>query len=237
MKRIVKSGKPAKKSPPRKAAKTTGKASGAKPMFERVAIIGVGLIGSSLARVIKRDKLAGAVVGCARTPETCKAVLDLGLADAVTSDPAAAVRNADLVMICAPVGAYRSIGATIYPHLRKGAIVSDVGSVKQAVIRDLAPFIPPGVHLVPGHPVAGTEHSGPEAGFAELFQDRFCILTPPPGTDPKAVEKIAALWRRAGMKIEIMDAQHHDVVLAITSHLPHLIAYTIVGTATDLPAT
>ena len=234
MTRIIKSGKPAKKSPPRKAAKTTGKASGAKPMFERVAIIGVGLIGSSLARVIKRDKLAGAVVGCARTPETCKAVLDLGLADAVTSDPAAAVRDADLVMICAPVGAYRSIAAAIYPHLKKGAIVSDVGSVKQAVIRDLAPFIPPGVHLVPGHPVAGTEHSGPEAGFAELFADRFCILTPPPGTDPKAVEKIAALWRRAGMKIEIMDAQHHDVVLAITSHLPHLIAYTIVGTATDL---
>jgi cyclohexadieny/prephenate dehydrogenase len=206
----------------------------AKPLFARVALIGVGLIGSSLARVLRRDALAGEIVGCARTAETCKAVLDLGLADSVTSDPAAAARDADLVMICAPIGAYKSIAPAIAPHLKKGAIVSDVGSVKQAVIRDVGPFIPEGVHFVPGHPVAGTEHSGPEAGFAGLFQDRFCILTPPPGTDPRAVNKIAELWRRAGMKVEIMDPHHHDQVLAITSHLPHLIAYTIVGTATDL---
>jgi cyclohexadieny/prephenate dehydrogenase len=214
-----------KKAPPRGAGK---------PMFDKVAIICVGLIGSSLARVLRRDKLAREIVGCARTPETCRAILDLGLADSVTSDPGAAVKGADLVMICAPIGAYKSIAPAMAPHLKKGAIVSDVGSVKRAVIRDIAPFIPEGVHFVPGHPVAGPEHSGPEAGFAELFQDRFCILTPPPGTDTRAVKRIADLWRRAGMKVEIMDPKHHDQVLAITSHLPHLIAYTIVGTATDL---
>lgn len=234
MNRRATSRKPLRqKGTPRGLARPARKP-GVRPMFDRVALIGFGLIGSSIARVIKRDGLAREIVGCARTPETCRTILDLGLANAVTSDPAAAARDADLVIICTPIGAYRSIAAAIYPHLRKGAIVSDVGSVKQAVIRDVAPFIPPGVHFVPGHPVAGTEHSGPEAGFAELFQDRFCILTPPPGTDPKAVEKVAKLWRHAGMKVEMMDAQHHDSVLAITSHLPHLIAYTIVGTATDL---
>ncbi|MBX6323417.1 MAG: prephenate/arogenate dehydrogenase family protein, partial [Rhodospirillaceae bacterium] len=139
-----------------------------------------------------------------------------------------------LVVVCTPIGVYAEVGRTIAPHLEAGAILTDVGSVKRAVIRDLGPLVPAGVHFVPGHPVAGTEHSGPEAGFAELFEGRWCILTPPPGTDPVAVERVAELWRRCGSQIEIMDPEHHDAVLAITSHLPHLIAYTIVGTATHL---
>ena len=202
--------------------------------FERMAIIGLGLIGSSLARRAKRDGLAGHIVGCARTPETRETAMTLGFVDSVTDDPAAAARDADLIVLCTPLGTYDALGASIGPTLRPGAIVTDVGSVKQGAIRDLGPYLPDGVHLVPGHPVAGTEHSGPEAGFAELFEGRWCILTPPPGTDAKAVDRVAALWRDAGMKVEIMDARHHDEILAMTSHLPHLIAYTIVGTATDL---
>jgi cyclohexadieny/prephenate dehydrogenase len=159
---------------------------------------------------------------------------ELGLADSTTLDPAEAVTGADLVMICAPLGAYETIAAAIAPHLQPGCIVSDVGSVKQIALDVLAPALPETVHLVPGHPIAGTEHSGPEAGFAELFEDRWCVLTPAPGTDRRAVDTISALWEKAGMKVEILDAVHHDHVLAITSHLPHLIAYTIVGTATDL---
>ncbi len=207
------------------------------PHFERVALIGIGLIGSSLARVLRRDGLAGEIVACARQPATLEAVRRLGLADRVTSDAAAAVRDADLVMLCTPLSAYAGIGRAIAPALKPGAIVSDVGSVKGAVVRELKPLLPPGVHLVPGHPVAGTEHSGPEAGFAELFHDRWCILTPLPDGDAAALERVGALWRAAGMKVVTMDAEHHDKVLAITSHLPHLIAYTIVGTATDLEDT
>ena len=138
------------------------------------------------------------------------------------------------MVLCSPVGTYGDLAEAMAPGLRRGAIVTDVGSVKQAVVRDVGPHMPAGVHLVPGHPVAGTEQSGPDAGFAELFEDRYCILTPPPGTDEAAIEKIAEFWRRAGSMIEIMDPHHHDRVLAITSHLPHLIAYTIVGTASDL---
>jgi cyclohexadieny/prephenate dehydrogenase len=205
-----------------------------KPPFQRVALIGMGLIGSSLARVMNRKALAGAVAGCARSAATRAKALELDLAESMHEDPADAVRDADLVVICTPLGTYEDIARRIAPNLAAGAIVSDVGSVKQAVIRDLGPFIPEGVHLVPGHPVAGTEHSGPEAGFAELFEDRWCILTPPPGTDAAAVDSVAALWRACGSLIEIMDPAHHDKVLAITSHLPHVIAYTIVGTATDL---
>ena len=204
------------------------------PLFNRIALIGIGLIGSSLAHVIKREGLAGHVVASARTQQTLDAVVRLGIVDSVTLDPGEAVADADLVVICTPVGAYASVGEAIASHLKAGAIVTDVGSVKQSVIRDLGPLMPEGAHLVPGHPVAGTEHSGPESGFAELFQDRWCILTPPPGADAKAVEKVTELWRRAGMQIEIMEPKHHDQVLAITSHLPHLIAFTIVGTATDL---
>jgi cyclohexadieny/prephenate dehydrogenase len=205
-----------------------------KPPFARVALIGIGLIGSSLARVLRRDRLAGEIVACDRRQATLDTVLRLGLADRVTLDPADAVQGADLVVVGTPLSAYAEIGRRIGSALAPGAVVSDVGSVKEAVIHDLAPSLPTGVHLVPGHPVAGTEHSGPEAGFAELFRDRWCILTPPPGTDAAAVDAVTRLWQAAGMKVVTMDAAHHDVVLAITSHLPHLIAYTIVGTATDL---
>jgi cyclohexadieny/prephenate dehydrogenase len=204
------------------------------PLFERVALIGIGLIGSSLARVIRRDALAGHVSVCARSYATLDKVRALDLADRVTTDIRQAVDNADLVMLCTPLGAYAGIAEAMGPGLKMGAIVSDVGSVKQSVIDDVGPHLPLGVHLVPGHPIAGTEQSGPDAGFAELFQGRFCVLTPPRNTDPAVTERVAALWRRAGMSVEIMNAEHHDLVLAITSHLPHLIAYTIVGTATDL---
>jgi cyclohexadieny/prephenate dehydrogenase len=203
-------------------------------LFRRVALLGFGLIGSSLARAIAKHGLAGEVVGNARTQATCEKVLELGLATRMSVDPAEAVEGADLVVLCAPIGAYPELAAAIADRLAPGTIVTDVGSVKQAVVRDLAPVMRPGIHLVPGHPIAGTEHSGPEAGFAELFVGRWAILTPVPDTDPAAVAKVTELWRQCGSTVEIMDAEHHDKVLAITSHLPHLIAYTIVGTATDL---
>ena len=188
-------------------------------------------------RVLRRDGLAGEIVACARSAATRDKALELGIADRATDDAAAAVAGADLVVLATPLSAYAAIAATIAPALRQGAIVTDVGSVKQVVIRDVLPQLPPGVHLVPGHPVAGTEHSGPESGFAELFVDRWCILTPPPATDPAAVAMITALWEKAGMRVVVMEPEHHDKVLAVTSHLPHLIAYTIVGTATDLEET
>jgi len=204
------------------------------PMFQKVAFIGFGLIGSSLARVMIRDKLAGKIVACARRKETLDAIKRLKLADGVTDDPVEAVKDADLVVLATPLSVYAELAKRIAPALKQGAIVTDVGSVKQAVIRDLKPVLPKGVHLVPGHPVAGTEFSGPENGFDTLFVDRWCILTPVPGGDAAAVEKIKKLWEAAGMKVVAMDAEHHDKVLAITSHLPHLIAYTIVGTASGL---
>lgn len=202
--------------------------------FRKIALIGVGLIGSSLSRVIRRDGLADEIVGCARRPETREAILRLNLADSVTDDPAVAVEGADLVILCTPVGAYASVAKAMAPALSPGAIVSDVGSVKRGAIDAIRPHLPAGVHLVPAHPIAGTENSGPESGFETLFEGRWTILTPEPGTDEGAVERVAALWRRTGSMIEMMDADHHDQVLAITSHVPHLIAYTIVGTATDL---
>ena len=205
-----------------------------KPLFERLALIGIGLIGSSLSRVVKRDGLADHIVASARTQATLEKVIELGIADSVESDPAAAVAGADLVVICTPLGVYEDIAKVIAPHLRPGCIVTDVGSVKCAAIDALKPHLPAGVHLVPGHPIAGTENSGPEAGFDTLFEGRWCLLTPEQGTDEAAVEKVAELWRRAGSMIDILDPEHHDQVLAITSHVPHLIAYTIVGTATDL---
>lgn len=204
------------------------------PLFERMTLIGVGLIGSSLAHACRRGGLVGEIVGCARSASTNAKVLELGICDRSTADPAEAVAGADLVVLCTPIGAYASVAAAMAPGLAPGAVVTDVGSVKQAAIRDIGAALPEGVHLVPGHPIAGTEHSGPEAGFAELFENRWCVLTPTPGTDKGAVERIAALWRACGSTIETMDAAHHDKVLAITSHLPHLIAYTIVGTAADL---
>ena len=203
-------------------------------LFNRVAIIGIGLIGSSLARVLRRDSPATHIVACARRAETLEAVRRLKIADETTDDPAAAVKGADLVVVATPLSAYAGVAARIALALADGAIVTDVGSVKEAAIRDLSPAIREGVHLVPGHPVAGTEHSGPEAGFAEMFADRWCILTPLPETDPAAVAKITALWQLAKMKVVTMLPEHHDRVLAVTSHLPHLIAYTIVGTATTL---
>ena len=209
-------------------------ANAADPLFRRIALIGIGLIGSSLARVIRRDGLAQHIAVAAGTQRSLDKARELGLADSVTLDARQAVEDADLVVLCSPLGTYAGIAAAMAPALKPGAIVSDVGSVKQAVIRDVEPHLPAGVHLVPGHPVAGTERSGPEAGFPELFQGRWCILTPVPGTDAHAVGRVKTLWERAGMLIETMDAAHHDQVMAITSHLPHLIAYTIVGTATDL---
>jgi cyclohexadieny/prephenate dehydrogenase len=204
------------------------------PLFERIALIGIGLIGSSLARRVRRDRLAREVVCTAKTERSRKTAVALDIVDAAYAEPGEAVRGADLVVLCTPVGTYAALAEAIKPHLAPGAIVSDVGSVKSMVIRDVGPHIPPGVHLVPAHPVAGTEHSGPESGFPELFDNRWCILTPPEGADPSAVEKVAELWRRCGMNLEVMDANHHDIVLAITSHLPHLIAYCIVGTAQHL---
>jgi len=203
-------------------------------LFDRVALIGIGLIGSSLARALRRDSPGTSIVACARRAETLAAVRRLELADETTDDPARAVAGADLVVIATPLSAYAEIGQRIAAALQPGAILTDVGSVKQAVIRDLQPHLPPGVHFVPGHPVAGTEHSGPEAGFAELFQGRWCILIALPETAADAVARVGGMWETFGMRVVTMSADHHDKVLAVTSHLPHLIAYTIVGTATDL---
>ena len=203
-------------------------------LFDRVALIGIGLIGSSLARALRRDSPGTAIVACARRAETLATVRRLELADETTDDPARAAAGADLVVIATPLSAYAEIGQRIAPALQPGAILTDVGSVKQAVIRDLPPHLPPGVHFVPGHPVAGTEHSGPEAGFAELFHGRWCILIDLPETAPDAVARVERMWEQFGMRVVTMSADHHDKVLAVTSHLPHLIAYTIVGTATDL---
>jgi cyclohexadieny/prephenate dehydrogenase len=203
-------------------------------LFDRVAIIGIGLIGSSLARVLRRDSRETQIVACARSAETLDAVRRLGIADRTTDDPAAAVEGADLVVVATPLSAYGEIARRIAPVLAQGAIVTDVGSVKGAAIAALQPLLPERAHFVPGHPVAGTEHSGPESGFAEMFRDRWCILTPLPETAPEAVARVKALWEVAGMRVATMAADHHDKVLAVTSHLPHLIAYTIVGTATEL---
>jgi cyclohexadieny/prephenate dehydrogenase len=203
-------------------------------LFNRVALIGIGLIGSSLARVIRRDCPGTTIVACARRPETLAACTRLGIADEVTDDPAAAVKGADLVVLATPLSAYGELAQRIAPALEKNAIVTDVGSCKAAVIRDLAPVKAAGIRIVPGHPVAGTEHSGPEAGFAEMFENRWCILTPEPDADPDAVARVTRLWQLAKMRVTTMPAEHHDRVLAVTSHLPHLIAYTIVGTAAAL---
>ena len=204
-----------------------------KPVFNRVALIGMGLIGSSIARAARAQGAAGSIVATARSAATRRRIAELGLADQVVETNAAAAEGADLVIVSIPVGACGTVAAEIGPHLAPGAVVSDVGSVKGAVVKDMSPHIPAGVHFVPAHPVAGTENSGPDAGFAELFVNRWCILTPPPNVDPAAVERLAAFWRLLGANVETMSAEHHDLVLGVTSHLPHLIAYTIVGTAEE----
>jgi cyclohexadieny/prephenate dehydrogenase len=206
----------------------------AAPHFQRVALIGFGLIGGSIARGARAQGLAGEIVTTAHSSKTRARVAELGIVDRVVETNAEAVKDADLVILCIPVGACGPVAAEIAPHLKKGAIVSDVGSVKGAIVRDMGPHIPDGVHFVPAHPVAGTEHSGPDSGFAELFINRWCILTPPEGADASAVDRLREFWAALGAKVEIMTPDHHDLVLAITSHLPHLIAYTIVGTADEL---
>jgi cyclohexadieny/prephenate dehydrogenase len=207
----------------------------AEPLFKRLALIGIGLIGSSVARIAReRGDLAAEVVVNARTQKTLDRVMELGIADRVEIDPGKAVEGADCVMLCAPVGAFADLAGRIAPHLAPGAILTDVGSTKVSVIRDVGPLVPDGVHFVPAHPLAGTEYSGPDSGFTTLFQNRWTLLTPPPGTDEAAVEKVSELWRRCGSMLEIMEPAHHDRVLAIVSHLPHLLAFTICGTADDL---
>ncbi|ACB93962.1 prephenate/arogenate dehydrogenase family protein [Beijerinckia indica] len=204
------------------------------PLFEQLTLIGVGLIGSSLARVASRKGLARRIVAYDNDPDVRAKVERLALADVVSPSPEKAVQGADLVILCAPVGAMGEIAKTIAPHLAPGTIVSDVGSVKEAIIEAVAPALPGHVHFVPAHPVAGTEYSGPAAGFATLFLNRWCILTPTPDIDPEIVARVESFWSAAGANVEIMKATHHDLVLAITSHVPHLIAYNIVGTAADL---
>ncbi len=204
-----------------------------KPLFDRVAILGFGLLGSSVARAMRRGGVAGHIVAHDRK-EPLAVARRLKLADSYAATPAAAVKGADLVILATPVGAYGALAKAMSAGLKPGAIVSDVGSVKGAVIADVGPHIPKGVHFVPAHPVAGTEQSGPAAGFAELFDGRWCLLTPPKGADKRAVKAVRAFWERLGSKVDLMDAKHHDLVLAVTSHVPHLIAYNIVGTADDL---
>ncbi|MGF7160733.1 cyclohexadieny/prephenate dehydrogenase [Rhodoligotrophos appendicifer] len=202
--------------------------------FDKVALIGLGLIGSSLAHAIRRGGLSSRIAGHAQSAATRSKAMEIGLVDEVHDTPALAVAGADLVILCIPVGACGPVAAQISASLKPGAILSDVGSVKAAIIRDVAPHVPSAVHFIPGHPIAGTEQSGPESGFAELFDQRWCVLTPPPGAEETAIERLEAFWRGCGSNVERMTAEHHDLVLAITSHVPHLIAYNIVGTAADL---
>ncbi len=208
--------------------------SAAEPLFRRLALVGIGLIGSSLSRGVREQGLAGEIAISTRSADTLEKARDLNLGDSYSLDAAEVVRDADIVVIATPLGAYKAVAEAIAPALAEGAIVTDVGSVKSCFITDVVPALPAGVRPVAGHPVAGTEHSGPEAGFAELFHGRWAIVTPTADSDQDAVDRVAEMWRRLGSDVELMEARHHDQVLAITSHLPHLISYTIVGTATDL---
>ncbi len=203
-------------------------------MFEKVAVLGLGLIGSSLCHGMREHNLAKVIAGHARSAETRQTALELGFVDEVHKKAMDTIKGADLVILCVPVGACGALAAEIGPHLKVGAILTDVGSVKGAIVRDCGPHVPQGVHFIPGHPIAGTEQSGPRSGFAALFHGRWCILTPTPGSDEQAVAKLTQFWQALGSLVDIMDAEHHDLVLAITSHLPHLIAYTTVATAADL---
>ncbi|WP_108835537.1 prephenate/arogenate dehydrogenase family protein [Tateyamaria sp. Alg231-49] len=203
-------------------------------IYNRVALIGLGLIASSMFWGMKRGGLVGEVRGYARSAETRDTARRIGLCDVVCDSAAEAVDGADLVILCVPVGVMGAVAAEIGPHLAPGVTVTDVGSVKREVIDAVAPHLPEGVHFVPGHPLAGTEHSGPESGFAELFDNRWTLLVPVEGSDPDAVARLRKLWERLGAFVEEMEPDHHDLVLAVTSHAPHLIAYTMVGVADDL---
>jgi cyclohexadieny/prephenate dehydrogenase len=203
-------------------------------MFNKLALIGIGLIGSSIARAARAHNLVRTIAISTRRPETLDEARALGLGDLYTLDAAEAVRDADLVILCTPVGAYEGVMRQIAGALAPGAILSDVGSVKSYVEKVVGPHVPPGVHFVPAHPIAGTEHSGPAAGFPELFIGRWCVLTPGAGVDPVAVDRLTSFWGALGSKVEVMEAARHDMVLAITSHVPHLVAYNIVGTVADL---
>ncbi|PIE07728.1 MAG: cyclohexadienyl dehydrogenase [Rhodobacterales bacterium] len=203
-------------------------------LYDRVALIGLGLEGGSMSLAMRRGGLAGHITGTARSAETRAIAREINLVDEVTESAAQAVAGADLVVLAVPVGAMGKVAEEIAPHLKPGATVTDVGSVKQAVIDAVAPHIPEGVHFVPTHPIAGTEHSGPRSGFAGLFDGRWCLIVPPPGTDRAAIDRLAALWRGMGSFVDEMDPAHHDLVLAVTSHAPHLIAYTMVGVAEHL---
>lgn len=202
--------------------------------FHQAAIIGIGLIGSSVARVLRQKGLVDKITGAARSEKTRATALDLGVVDEAFKNPLEAVAEADIVFVCTPVGSIAETIADIVPALKEGAIVTDVGSVKEEIIKQVRPYLSGSFYFVPGHPVAGTEKSGPENGFAELFDGRWCILTPENTTDKKAVAVVREIWKKAGMKVEEMSAERHDKVMALMSHLPHLIAYTIVGTAADL---
>ena len=204
------------------------------PLFPRIAIIGLGLIGASLCRVARQQRVAGTVVGADANPSVRARAREIGLADSFADTVEQAVAGAGLVILCTPVGAMGAVAAAIAPHLAPGAIVSDVGSTKVSVIEAVRPHLPAHAHLVPAHPVAGTEYSGPDAGFATLFLNRWAILTPPEDTEARAVGAAVAFWEAIGANVEVMSAAHHDIVLAITSHVPHLIAYNIVRTASDL---
>jgi len=202
--------------------------------MKKIAIIGLGLIGSSIAHAARRGHLAKQIAGHDASADVLERARAIGFCDTLHADIGDAVKDAELVILCAPVGAYQSIAQMIAPHLAQGAILSDVGSVKSAVVRDVGPYVPKGVHFIPAHPIAGTEFSGPESGFASLFDGRWAILTPVPGSDLRAVDRLKDFWLGLGSQVDVMDSGHHDLVLAITSHLPHLIAYNIVGTAHDL---
>ena len=202
--------------------------------FDKIALIGIGLIGSSIARAVKAKDLAGTVTISSRSRETLERARELELGTDYVQDAGEAVKGADLVIVSVPVGASGKVAEEIAPHLKPGAIVTDVGSTKASVVAQMLPHMPKNVHFIPGHPLAGTEHSGPDAGFAELFHGRWCILTPVHGTDKEAKRRLAAFWEALGSKVDEMDTEHHDKVLAIVSHLPHIIAYNIVGTADDL---
>ncbi len=203
-------------------------------MFGQLTLVGMGLIGSSIARAAREKGLCSRIVAVDDSADVRARVLALGIADDATGNIQDGVRTADLVILCVPVGANGPVAEAMREALKPGAIISDVGSVKGEVVRVVAPHIPEGVHFVPAHPVAGTEHSGPDAGFAALFKGRWCILTPPEGTDPAATERLRLFWEAIGSRVEIMAPDHHDLVLAVTSHLPHLIAFNIMGTAADL---